>query len=196
MSDARQRPSRPPTSPSERPGHAHPGNLTGRRGVRAAGGEEPDINASGGLRLREVRELRVQRRPCGDEHVEHEVTRAPGSRRRSFRLRSSRRIVVEQSKGVLVERFNLERRRRVPAAPLRGSLLPDEPPRARTTRSSSNRTTPRSVTIAMARQQRWRAAGQRERTEAHREKASLERAAHGGASPRSFARAPTSRLSS
>jgi hypothetical protein len=84
------------------------------------------------------------------------------------------RIVVEQAKGVLVERFDLT----VEDAFL---LLRYAARSSRTNLHGlaqemvSTRTTPRAVTIAMARQQWWRAAGQRERTEAHREKASLER---------------------
>ena len=84
------------------------------------------------------------------------------------------RIVVEQAKGVLVERFHLT----VDDAFL---LLRYAARSSRTNLHGlaqevvSNRTTPRAVTIAMAREQRWRAAGQRERTEAQREKASLER---------------------
>jgi ANTAR domain len=83
------------------------------------------------------------------------------------------RIVVEQAKGVLAERFHLE----VDEAFL---LLRHAARSSRTNLHGlaeevvSNRTTPRAVTIAMARQHRWRAAGQRERTEAQREKASLE----------------------
>jgi ANTAR domain-containing protein len=85
------------------------------------------------------------------------------------------RIVVEQAKGILAERFQLS----VEDAFL---LLRYA---ARSSRANlhelareviSTRTTPRSVTIAMARQQRWRAAGQRERSELQRERASLERA--------------------
>ena len=81
---------------------------------------------------------------------------------------------MEQAKGVLAERFQLS----VDDAFL---LLRYA---ARSSRTNihelaqevvANGTTPRAVTIAMARQQRWRAAGQRERSEAHREKASLER---------------------
>ena len=84
------------------------------------------------------------------------------------------RIVVEQAKGVLAERFKLS----VEDAFL---LLRYA---ARSSRTNIHElahevivsgTTPRSVTIAMARQQRWRAAGQRERSEAHREKAAHER---------------------
>jgi len=84
------------------------------------------------------------------------------------------RIVVEQSKGVLAERFQLT----VEDAFL---LLRYA---ARSSRTNIHElaqeivesgTTPRSVTVAMARQQRWRAAGQRERSEAHREKATQER---------------------
>jgi len=84
------------------------------------------------------------------------------------------RIVVEQSKGILAERFKL----RVDDAFL---LLRYA---ARSSRMNihdlaheiiETGTTPRSVTVAMAKQQRWRAAGQRERSEAHREKATQER---------------------
>lgn len=84
------------------------------------------------------------------------------------------RIVVEQSKGILAERFKLS----VDDAFL---LLRYA---ARSSRTNIHElgheivvtgATPRSVTVAMARQQRWRAAGQRERSEAHREKASRER---------------------
>jgi hypothetical protein len=85
------------------------------------------------------------------------------------------RIVVEQAKGVLAERFRLSVEDaflllRYAARSSRTNLheLADE--------VISSQTTPNSVTIAMARQQRWRAAGQRERSELHREKASLERA--------------------
>ena len=85
------------------------------------------------------------------------------------------RIAVEQAKGILAERFDLSvedaflllryaaRSSRTNLHELAGEII-------------STRTTPRSVTIAMTRQQRWRAAGQRERSELHREKASLERA--------------------
>src|SRR6266536_1910467 len=84
------------------------------------------------------------------------------------------RIIVEQAKGVLAERFHLSvddaflllryaaRSSRVNLHGLAQEVV-------------SARATPGSLTIAMARQQRWRAAAQRERTEAHREKASLER---------------------
>ena len=84
------------------------------------------------------------------------------------------RIVVEQAKGVLAERFQL-------AMEDAFLLLRYAARSSRTNLHGlaqdvvAERTTPRAVTIAMARQQRWRAAGQRERTEAHREKASLER---------------------
>jgi hypothetical protein len=84
------------------------------------------------------------------------------------------RIAVEQSKGILAERFKLS----VDDAFL---LLRYA---ARSSRTNIHElaheivvrgTTPRSVTVAMAKQQRWRAAGQRERSEAHREKATQER---------------------
>ena len=87
--------------------------------------------------------------------------------------------MVEQAKGVLIERFNLD-------ADDAFLLLRYAARSSRTNLHGlaqevvSNRTTPRAVTIAMARQQRWRAAGQRERSEAHREKAALERRAAGG----------------
>jgi ANTAR domain-containing protein len=85
------------------------------------------------------------------------------------------RIVVEQAKGMLAERFQLTvedsflllryaaRSSRTNLHDLANEIITSD-------------TTPQSVTVAMARQQRWRAAGQRERSEAHREKASLERA--------------------
>jgi len=84
------------------------------------------------------------------------------------------RIVVEQAKGILAERFQLA----VEDAFL---LLRYAARSSRTNLHElareviSSRSTPRSVTIALARQQRWRAAGQRERSELHREKAALER---------------------
>ncbi len=80
------------------------------------------------------------------------------------------RIVVEQAKGVLAERFHLT----VDDAFL---LLRYA---ARSSRTNLHelareivvvRATPRPVTIAMARQQRWRAAAQRERSEAQRARA-------------------------
>ena len=80
------------------------------------------------------------------------------------------RIVVEQAKGILAERFRLA----VDDAFL---MLRDA---ARSSRRDihevarevvTSRVTPGSVTVALARQQRWRAVGQRERAEAHREKA-------------------------
>jgi hypothetical protein len=80
------------------------------------------------------------------------------------------RIVVEQAKGILAERFHLT----VDDAFL---LLRYA---ARSSRTNLHelarelvgaRATPRSVTIAMARQQRWRAAAQRERSEAQRARA-------------------------
>lgn len=84
------------------------------------------------------------------------------------------RIVVEQSKGILAERFKLS----VEDAFL---LLRYA---ARSSRRNIHELgheivvtgkTPHSVTVAMAREQRWRAAGQRERSEAQREKATQER---------------------
>jgi hypothetical protein len=84
------------------------------------------------------------------------------------------RIVVEQSKGILAERFKLSvddsflllryaaRSSRVNIHDLAHEIV-------------VGGTTPGSITVAMARQQRWRAAGQRERSEAHREKATQER---------------------
>jgi hypothetical protein len=84
------------------------------------------------------------------------------------------RIVVEQAKGVLAERFHLTVEDaflllRYAARSSRANLhgLAQE--------VVSSRSTPRSVTIAMARQQRWRAAAQRERSEAQREKATVDR---------------------
>ena len=85
------------------------------------------------------------------------------------------RIVVEQAKGILAERFQLSvdesflllryaaRSSRTNLHELASAVI-------------TSGTTPQAVTVAMARQQRWRAAGQRERSEAQREKASLERA--------------------
>ena len=80
------------------------------------------------------------------------------------------RIVVEQAKGVLAERFHLT----VDDAFL---LLRYAARSSRTNLHElareivGTRATPRSVTIAMARQQRWRAAAQRERSEAQRARA-------------------------
>jgi hypothetical protein len=80
------------------------------------------------------------------------------------------RIVVEQAKGILAERFHLTvddaflllryaaRSSRTNLHELAGEIV-------------DTRATPRSVTIAMARQQRWRAAAQRERSEAQRARA-------------------------
>jgi hypothetical protein len=79
------------------------------------------------------------------------------------------RVVVEQAKGVLAERFHL---------PISEAFLLLRYA-ARSSRRNihelaaeivSARDTPHAVTIAIARQQRWRAAGQRERTEARRER--------------------------
>ncbi|HEX7309912.1 MAG TPA: ANTAR domain-containing protein [Gaiellaceae bacterium] len=84
------------------------------------------------------------------------------------------RIVVEQSKGILAERFKLS---------VDDSFLLLRYA-ARSSRTNIRElaheivvrgTTPRSVTVAMARQQRWRAPGHCERSEAHREKATQER---------------------
>src|SRR3954468_21173950 len=84
------------------------------------------------------------------------------------------RIVVEQAKGMLAERFRL---------PVQDAFLLLRYA-ARSSRTNlhtlaeeivSGRSTPHAVTVAMARQQRWRAAGQRERAEAHRERAIVER---------------------
>jgi hypothetical protein len=84
------------------------------------------------------------------------------------------RILVEQSKGILAERFKLS---------VDDSFLLLRYA-ARSSRTNIHElaheivvrgTTPRSITVAMARQERWRAAGQRERGEAHREKATHER---------------------
>jgi hypothetical protein len=84
------------------------------------------------------------------------------------------RIVVEQAKGMLAERFHL---------PVQDAFLLLRYA-ARSSRTNlhtlaqeilSNGSTPHAVTVAMARQQRWRAAGQRERAEAHREHAVVER---------------------
>jgi hypothetical protein len=108
--------------------------------------------------------------------VETDGTEVAELRARVAQLQSAleTRIVVEQAKGILSERFLLT----VDEAFL---LLRYA---ARSSRANlhelareviSTRTAPRSVTIAMAREQRWRAAGQRERSELHREKASLER---------------------
>jgi hypothetical protein len=83
------------------------------------------------------------------------------------------RIVIEQAKGILAERFKLT----VDDAFL---LLRYA---ARSSRRKlhdvardiiSDSTTPQAVSVAIARQQRWRAAGQRERAEAHVEKARAE----------------------
>jgi hypothetical protein len=80
------------------------------------------------------------------------------------------RVVVEQAKGILAERFHLA----VDDAFLVLRYA------ARSSRRDihevarevvTSRVTPGSVTVALARQQRWRAVGQRERAEAHREKA-------------------------
>jgi len=80
------------------------------------------------------------------------------------------RVVVEQAKGMLAERFRLD----IEDAFLMLRYA------ARSSRRNihevareviASRATPGSVTVAFARQQRWRAAGQRERAEAHREKA-------------------------
>jgi len=80
------------------------------------------------------------------------------------------RVVVEQAKGILAERFRLA----VDDAFLMLRYA------ARSSRRNlhdvanevvTSRVTPGSVTVALARQQRWRAVGQRERAEAHREKA-------------------------
>ena len=77
------------------------------------------------------------------------------------------RIVVEQSKGILAERFKLS---------VDDSFLLLRYA-ARSSRTNIHElahevvvggTTPRSITVAMARQERWRDAGQRERSEAHR----------------------------
>jgi hypothetical protein len=85
------------------------------------------------------------------------------------------RIVIEQAKGVLAERFKLT----VDDAFL---LLRYA---ARSSRTKihevaqevvTTRSTPRPIAIAIARQQRWRAVSQRERAEAHREKARAEAA--------------------
>jgi hypothetical protein len=85
------------------------------------------------------------------------------------------RIVVEQAKGILAERFKL--------SVDDGFLLLRYAARSSRTNLHDLATeiittgaTPSSVTVAMARQQRWRAAGQRERSEAQREQASHERA--------------------
>jgi hypothetical protein len=100
------------------------------------------------------------------------------------------RIVVEQAKGILAERFRLTVEEaflmlRYAARSSRTNL--HELAREIITTGA----TPRAVTIAMARQQRWRAAGQRERTEAHRERASLERARAEQLSAKLRARRPT-----
>ena len=75
------------------------------------------------------------------------------------------RIVVEQAKGVLVERFDLTvddafLLLRYAARSSRRNL------RELAQEVVSSRGTPRAVTIAMAREQRWRHAVQRERTDA------------------------------
>jgi hypothetical protein len=85
------------------------------------------------------------------------------------------RIVVEQAKGILAERFRLGVEDaflllRYAARSSRRNL------RGLAREIVGNRTTPGEITVALARQQRWRAAGQRERAEAHRERASIERA--------------------
>jgi hypothetical protein len=83
------------------------------------------------------------------------------------------RVVVEQAKGMLAERFHL---------PVQDAFLLLRYA-ARSSRTNlhtlaeeilSNGSTPQAVTVAMARQQRWRAAG-RERAEAHREPATAGR---------------------
>jgi SHS2 domain-containing protein len=84
------------------------------------------------------------------------------------------RIVVEQSKGILAERFKLSMDDsflllRYAARSSRTNI--HELAHEIVVRSA----TPQAITVAMARQQRWRAAGQRERSEAHREKATQER---------------------
>ena len=78
------------------------------------------------------------------------------------------RIVIEQAKGIIAERFELT----IDDAFL---LLRYAARSSRTKLHElahlvvKNHETPRSVTIAITRQQRWRAAGQRERAEAIRE---------------------------
>ena len=76
---------------------------------------------------------------------------------------------IEQAKGILAERFHLP----IPDAFL---LLRYA---ARSSRRNihelaaevvASRDTPHAVTVAIARRQRWRAAGQREPAEAHRER--------------------------
>jgi hypothetical protein len=85
------------------------------------------------------------------------------------------RIVIEQAKGVLAERFKLT----VDDAFLllryaaRSSRTKLHDVAHEVVTSSS---TPRPIAVAIARQQRWRAVGQRERAEAHREKARAESA--------------------
>jgi ANTAR domain len=80
------------------------------------------------------------------------------------------RIVIEQAKGILAERFHL---------PVDDAFLLLRYA-ARSSRTKlhvlaeqvvEGGATPHSLTVAIARQQRWRAASQRERAEAHRERA-------------------------
>ena len=101
------------------------------------------------------------------------------------------RIVVEQAKGILAARFRLD----VDDAFLMLRYA------SRSSRRNihdiarevvTSRVTPGSVTVSLVRQQRWRAVGQRERAEAHREKAHeevrrtermLKKGQRGGSSP-------------
>ena len=101
-----------------------------------------------------------------DTHTSTEVTEL---RARVAQLQTAleTRIVVEQSKGILAERFKLS---------VDDSFLLLRYA-ARSSRTNIHElahevvvggTTPRSITAAMARQERWRAVAQRERSEAHR----------------------------
>jgi len=84
------------------------------------------------------------------------------------------RIVVEQAKGMLAERFRMS----IDDAFL---LLRYAARSSRTNLHElaelvvTSPSTPHPISVATARQQRWRAAGQRERAEAHRQIASVER---------------------
>jgi hypothetical protein len=83
------------------------------------------------------------------------------------------RVCIEQAKGVLAERFHL---------PISDAFLLLRYA-ARSSRRNihevaqdvvASRNTPYEITIAIARQQRWRAAGQREHAEAHVERSRQE----------------------
>src|SRR5437870_9932277 len=85
------------------------------------------------------------------------------------------RVVIEQAKGVLAERFSLSLEEafgllrysaRASRRPLHGlaAEVVEKPD------------TPLAVAVGLTRQQRWRAAAQRERAEAHRESSERQRA--------------------